>query len=227
MRKVIAIHADCDDLKFLTPLQRTLTSWVGENLSWFCLNNLLSHDPAVRALERTDDCLVLILLHGRSDGFRAGDYSSSPDEDDPAMFLKKGSMGLLAGKRVFCLSCKGNEHADEIVQKGARVFLGFDDVPFSRFDPVTGEQIYQHSLTVHCQKLILNAVTAALERLILKNESFDDVANFIKLYVRQTALEFVHENASEEYRSDVPHLFMKMADTVKVNGVGQSTFDGP
>ena len=163
MGRIITIHADCDDLKFLRPLQRTLTSWIGNDLDWHCLNSVQSHGPATEALQRVDKGLALILLHGRSDGFRAGDYCASPDDESSAMFLDRKQMDLLNGKAVFCLSCKGNEHGAEIVQRGATVFLGFDDVPFSRFDPVTRQEIYQHSLTHHCQQLVLSAVTASLE----------------------------------------------------------------
>ena len=42
--------------------------------------------------------------------------------------------------------------------------------------------------------------------------------------MRRRALDFVRQNPSEEFRNDVPNLFLKMADTVKVFGNAKLTF---
>jgi hypothetical protein len=168
--------------------------------------------------------LAIILLHGRSNGFRAGDYPMSHDDDSAAMFLRRGEMGVFHGKGVFCLSCKGIDHADEAIEKGARVFVGFGDVPFCRFDPVTEEEIPLHSLTKHCQRLILPAVLVTLERIITHDESFDEAVAYMRLWVRCKAVEFVRQNNSEEHRNDIARLFLKMAETVHVSGDGSLRF---
>jgi len=224
MAKIITVHASCDDLKFLRPVKKHLSTWVGNEASWHSLNSSVSHGPAKEELEQAQSGLAVILLHGRTDGFRAGDYAASQSDDSPAMFLKRGEMAILRGKAVFCLSCRGNKHADESIQKGAKVFLGFDDVPFYRFDPVTQEEIPLHSLTLHCQGLILAALSQALERLICRGESFDEVAKFLELWTRAKAVEFVRKNRSEQHRNDIAHLFLKMADTVRVSGNGKLRF---
>ncbi|MDB4793513.1 hypothetical protein OAG63_00605 [Methylacidiphilales bacterium] len=224
MGKIVAIHASCEDLKFLRPIKKRLSDWAGNETSWHLLNSPTSHGPAKHDLEQTQSGLGIILLHGRSDGFRGGDYAMSLHDDSPTMFLNKGEMAVFQGKAIFCLSCQGNKHAEESIQKGARVFLGFDDVPFYRFDPITHQEIPLHSLTKHCQGLIFTALSAALERLICRGESFDEIASFLELWVRAKAVEFVRQNQSEQHRNDVAHLFLKMADTIRVSGNGRLRF---
>ena len=222
--KIIAIHAACGDLKFLCQFEKTLSAWVGNDLRWHCLNSVVSHEAAKQELEQTRSGVAIILLHGRSDGFRAGDYDASQDDDSPAMFMNKGQLEPLRGKAVFCLSCKGNEHAAEAIQKGARVFVGFDDVPFYRFDPVTGNEVPLRSLTKHCQGLILSTVTATFERLIHRGASFDDAIDYLRLWVRRAAVEFVRNQKSEQHRNDIAYLFLKMEETVRVHGDGKLRF---
>lgn len=224
MSKVIVIHASCDDLRFLQPINKKFSEWVGSALAWHYLNDRTTHDPAKDDLEQLRKGLVIILLHGRSDGFRAGDYGASYADDSPAMFLKKGQMGAFQGKAVFCLSCKGNEHAAEAIQKGARVFVGFDDVPFSRFDLATGAEIPLHSLTKHCQSLILSAVIVFLYRLIQRGETFNDAVSYLRLWVRRHAIEFVRQNILEQHRNDVAYLFLRMAETIRLSGDGSLRF---
>jgi hypothetical protein len=224
MGKIVAIHASCEDLKFLRPVKKRLSDWTDNGTSWHLLNSPTSHGPAKHELEEAQSGLGIILLHGRSDGFRGGDYAMSLHDDSPAMFLNKGEMAVFRGKAIFCLSCQGNRHAEESIQKGARVFLGFNDVPFYRFDPITHEEIPLHSLTKHCQGLILATVSVVLERLIRRDESFDDVARYLQLWVRTKAVEFVRQNQLEQHRNDIAHLFLKMADTVRISGDGRLRF---
>lgn len=216
--KIVVIHADCYDLRFLKPLQKELTRFEDVEVDWHCLNSMQSHEAAKEAIQNPLTRLVCIFLHGRSDGFRAGDYEDPENPTHPAMFLKRGEMGIFKERIVFCLSCQGNLHATEAIDGGAIAYLGFDDVPFYQFDPDTGQKISQPSLTLHCQELIKFAALEALYRFVCAGEPLGEVALFIQLWVRQKASLFVRTSQSEEYRNDVPYMFMAMADTVAVAG---------
>jgi hypothetical protein len=223
--KIVVIHADCDDLRFLRPLEKELSSLDWAEIDWRYLNSMHSHDLAKEAIRNPMTRLVCIFLHGRSDGFRAGDYDDPESLSHPAMFLKRGEMGIFKGKAVFCLSCKGNLHAAEAIDGGAIAYLGFDDVPFYRFDPETEDKIPQSSLTLHCQGLIKTAAQEALYRFVCVGETMEEVASFTQLWVRQKAVEFIRTNPNEEYRNDVPHMFLIMADTVSVAGDKHVTWE--
>ena len=218
MANLVAIHADCEDLVFLKPLQKSIAGLDGVNLDWHCLNSEYSHEIAQAAINQPTVIMICIFLHGRTDGFRGGDYENARDPGKVPMFLRKGDMHVFKNKVIFCLSCNGNTHADEIVDGGAIAYLGFDDVPFARYDALTEDEIIQRSLTLHCQALIRGAVEAGLSHFIYSGETLAETASFIQLWVRKNSVKFVRENQSERYRNDIASLFMVMADTIKVFG---------
>jgi len=224
MANLVAIHADCEDLVFLKPLQKSIAGLDGVSVDWHCLNSEYSHEIAQDAIKQPTARLICIFLHGRTDGFRGGDYENEQDPNKVSMFLRKGDMHAFKDKVVFCLSCNGNTHASEVVDGGAIAYLGFDDVPFVRYDPLTEDEIVQRSLTLHCQSLIRSAVEAGLSHFIHSGETLAETASFIQLWVRQSAVEFIRNNQSERYRNDIVSLFMVMADTIKVYGNGDITW---
>jgi len=68
--------------------------------------------------------------------------------------------GYMSGKVVFCMSCDSNELAQASLDAGAIGFVGFDKIPFNRFNDAE-EPIGSHVLVKHCQeKLIAPAITA-------------------------------------------------------------------
>lgn len=126
---------------------------------------------------------------------------------------------------VFFLSCKGNMHGDEAAAGGVVSYLGFDDVPFARFNPITEQMIQENSLTAHCQSLIAEAAFQGIRRIAVFGESLGETAKFLQLWVRQKAVEFVRSYPSERYRNDIAAMFMIMADSVRVAGRPDAKLD--
>ena len=57
--------------------------------------------------------------------------------------------GYISGTVVFCMSCDSNELAQASLDAGAIGFVGFDKIPFNRFNDA-GEPIGSHVLVKHC-----------------------------------------------------------------------------
>jgi len=91
------------------------------------------------------------------------------------------------------MSCDSNELAQASLNAGATGFVGFDKIPFNRFNDAGGP-IGSHVLVKHCQeKLIAPAFTAALERFFTGRASLDEAVDYLRLWITKNAVAYVRQ----------------------------------
>jgi hypothetical protein len=130
------------------------------------------------------------------------------------------------GKVVFCMSCDSNGLAQTSLEAGAVAFVGFDEIPFNRFD-VAGEPIGSHVLVKHCQELIAGAFQATLERFLAGRESLNQSVDHLRMRIAQMAVSYVRqmEPKGVKERKEIAALFMKVRAGVKYHGQRGICFD--
>ena len=193
---------------------------LGSQLKVFELADCASHADALLALRQAVEGFVVIFAHGSGNYLRGGEYRSraSGENIEIEKFLTKNDLNVFSGKVVFCMSCDSNELAQVSIDAGAIAFVGFDEVPFNRFNDA-GEPIGSHVLVKHCQeKLIAPAVTAALERFLTGRASLDEAVDYFRLWVTKYAVAYVREYRSVKERRELAALFLKVKNGVRYFG---------
>ncbi len=186
----------------------------------FELADRASHADAVLTLRQAVEGFVVIFAHGSGDYLRGGENRSraSGENIEIEKFLTRDDLNAFCGKVVFCMSCDSNELAQSSIDACAIAFVGFDEIPFNRFNDA-GEPIGSHVLVKHCQeKLIAPAVTAALERFLTGRASLDEAIDYLRLWVTKNAVAYVREYKSVKERREVAALFLKVKDGVRYYG---------
>jgi len=118
-------------------------------------------------------------------------------------FLTRDDLNAFTGKVVFCMSCDSNELAQASLDAGAIGFVGFDKIPFNRFNDAE-EPIGSHVLVKHCQeKLIAPAITAVLERFLTGRASLDEAVDYLRLWITKNAVAYVRQYTSVKERREV------------------------
>lgn len=179
------------------------------------------------ALKQAPDGLVVIFTHGCGDYLRGGEYRSrlSGENVEIDKFLTRSDLDTFRGKVVFCMSCDSNELAQASIAAGAIAFVGFDAIPFDRFNEA-GDSIGSDVLVKHCQeRLLAPAINTALERFLKGQASLDEAVDYLRLWVSKTAVAYVRKFTSVKERREVAALFLKLRDGVRYHGPRGIKFD--
>lgn len=221
LKTSICIHAQSSDLKFLNRVTNRIVKLLGARLTTYRLNDRASHADAKLALKQAPEGFVVIFAHGCGDYLRGGEYriTGSAEHVEVEKFLTREHLNLFEGKVVFCMSCDSNSLAQASLDAGAVAFIGFEQIPFNRFD-AQGEPIGSHVLVKHCQELIADAITAALERFLTGRESLDESIDFLRLSISKTAIDYVREMEVKgvKERKEVAALFLKVKNGIQYRG---------
>lgn len=216
----LCLHAKSSDLHFLNPVKNRIAKLLESQLRVFELDKQVSHADSVLALRRAVDGFVVIFAHGSGDYLRGGEYRrrATGESVEIEKFLTRDDLSVFSGKVVFCMSCDSNELAQASLDAGAIAFVGFDEIPFNRFNDA-GEPTGSHVLVKHCQeKLIAPAITAALERFLTGRATLDEAADYLRLWITKSAVGYVRQYTSVKERREVAALFLKIKDGVRYHG---------
>ena len=192
MKPILIIRPHDSSTSFLERIKNHLVNEFVDDLHYFNIKlNDQSHLQCVeRIKQHPENGIVIFLGHGRSDGLlgsRGDLYENSefvsPEarEEDPEHyyfkdnFITAGNIDLFANKKVFCLACRSNEIAELAINNGARVFIGFGDIPTSlaEFQIKGGEA--NSTMVITMKTEINRIIKSSLAHCIRKNSSFDEL----------------------------------------------------
>jgi hypothetical protein len=219
LSSALCLHAKSADLKFLNRVRNRIKKLLGPQVQIFEMGNTISHGKAKRALERATEGFVVVLVHGTSDYLKGGEYRSKMSSEicEVDRFLTRKDLSVFKGKVVFCMSCDSNGLAQSALNAGALAFVGFDEVPFNRFD-ASGEPVGSYVLKKHCQELIAEAVQTSLERFLTGKTTLDEAIDFLRLWISHKAVAYVRRNTSVKERREVAALFLRVKDGLRYHG---------
>ena len=138
-------------------------------------------------------------------------------------FLTTRDTNLFRGKVIFCLSCDSNGLAYASLAAGAHAFVGFNDVPFNRYDE-NGNPINNKEFERHAQQMIADAIKATIERFVTGKATLDEAIAFLRLSICQDAVRFVRKFRSFKQRRELAALLLRVKDGVRYHGQLGITF---
>ena len=225
LNKAICLHAQTDDLKFLNPVRTRMGKLLDEDFLGFCFGDKNSAADARHALEKAESSFVVIFAHGGSDYIRGGEYVHRITREiiEATKFLTVHDVNVFDGKVVFCMSCDSNGFAHASLTAGAQAFVGFDDVPFNRYD-ADGNPTSNREFELHAQRLLAAAIKAAIERFLSGGATLGEAVAFLRLWICQEAVRFVRTSRSFKQRSEVAALLLRVKDGVCYHGTSEVRF---
>ena len=214
------VHADPDPVSRRIPLEKAVA---GKRYWALALEAFRLSKQAGSILETPEDLEVGSTRVPASRQTARSVYVNYAPSTIPQVSLKEvrrrdDAAMLFSGKVVFCMSCDSNELAQASLDAGAIGFVGFDKIPFNRFNDAE-EPIGSHVLVKHCQeKLIAPAITAALERFLTGRATLDEAVDYLRLWITKNAVAYVREYTSVKERREVAALFLKVKDGLRYHG---------
>ena len=219
LKTVICVRALADDLKFLRPVTNRMKKLLGKELKFYELTNQASHAVTKIALRNQPYDFAVLFAHGGRDYLRGGEYQvrATGENIETEKFLKSSELGIFRNKVIFCMSCDSNGIARAALQSGALAFVGFDKVPFNRFDE-EGEPIGSHVLVKHCQDILADSVKLSLERFFRGNGSLDESVEYLRTVLVKRAIEYVRKNKSVKERREIAALLLQTKSGLRYHG---------
>lgn len=192
---------------------------VGSKIKVCELENQASHADAMIKLKNEPYDFALFFAHGGSDYLRGGEYQIRATGENVATekFLKRDDLPIFKDKVVFCMSCDSNGLAQAAIDHGAHAFVGFDKIPFNRFND-EGESIGSHVLVMNCQKILAEAVKAALERFVTGRSTLDESVDYLRFALVKQAIDYVRKNTSVKEKREVAALLLQTKNGLRYHG---------
>jgi len=225
--KALCLHAAAEDLKFLNPVRNRMAKLLGNRFRGFCFGDQSSVNDARIALTRSEGSLIVIFAHGGSDYVRGGEYVHRVTREviEAKKFLTLEDMNLFRGNAVFCMSCDSNGLASTSLAAGAKAFVGFNEIPFNRYD-ARGKLVTNREFEQHAQKLLANATKCCIERFLSGQMTLEESVGFLRLCVCQHAVQFVRRFPSLKPRREIAALLLRMKEGVRYYGEADVRFVG-
>lgn len=221
INKAICVRANADDLKFLRSVTKRMETLLGSKFKICELGNQASHVEAMLKLKNGPYDLALFFAHGGRDYLRGGEYVSRMTRDnvETEKFLTRNDLPIFKNKIVFCMSCDSNGLAREAIEYGATAFVGFDKIPFNRFDE-EGRPIYSNVLMIRCKEILAEAVKASLEKFFIHRATLDESVNYLRFYLIKRAIQYVRSQKSntEVERLEVAAFLLQTKDGLRYYG---------
>lgn len=171
-----------------------------------CLKNIVDH---------SENGLVLFMGHGRSDflyGSKGKYYSELVSEDAKKEhpedyfykeeFITINNIEVFNNKKVICLSCNSNgKIGSEAIRSGAKVFLGFGDLPTSMEElKEHGEENKTGTSLILIEKVLKSEINYIIKKSVeyaIKNKyNFEQLNDFIRFLTNQK-ISFYLKNQSK------------------------------
>jgi hypothetical protein len=146
-KKVLIVHPYDKSTRFLERIKNYLQAEFPEDSHYFNVKpNLKSHNQCLELImDFSNNHLLLFMGHGKSNSLYGakGDYYGTLENNDvksekPDLYyynddyINLENIDVLKDKKVIVLSCNSNSQIGrKAVAKGAKVFLGFGDLPTS------------------------------------------------------------------------------------------------
>lgn len=219
LKKVICVRALADDLKFLRPVTNRMVKLLGSNLRVCELGNQASHADAMMVLKKQRFDFAVFFAHGGSDYLRGGEYQirATGENIETEKFLTSADLEVFRDKVIFCMSCDSNGLARAAMENGVRGFVGFDKVPFNRFDE-KGEPIGSHVLVKHCQDILADSVKLSLERFLGGVASLDESVEHLRMLLVKRAIRYVRKCTSVKERREIAALILQTKSGLRYHG---------
>ncbi len=183
------------------------------------LSNQTSHAAATVALKNGQYDFAVFFAHGGSNYLRGGEYQirATGENIETEKFLTHSDLPLFQGKVVFCMSCDSNGMAGASLDSGVQSFVGFDKIPFNRFDD-KGEPIGSFVLVKHCQEILADSVKLALERFLKGEVTLDESIELLRMVLVKRAIEYVRKHPSVKERREIAALLLQTKNGILYHG---------
>ncbi len=238
-KKILIVHPYDKSTSFLDRIKNHLQTEFSEDIHCFNVKpNEASHKQCLSAINNfSTKGLVLFMGHGKSNclyGAKGDFYGSLENElvktENPEKYfyednyINERNLSIFEGKRVISLSCNSNgKIGRKAVECGAKVFLGFGDLPTSVGElEEQGEESksgvslarIEQALKTEINDIVKKSVRIGIE----KNYSFLELVHLISFISNQKISHYLVNQKKVSERKIIANYIYSFKKGIKIYG---------
>lgn len=236
-KQILIVHPNDKTTSFLDKIKRYLIGKFEGNVHHFNIQpNEQSHkDCLERISSHSESGLIIFLGHGRSDklfGSKGKSFESAElvsefaKQENPEdyyyndNFINENNADVFSKKKVFCLACNSNEKiAKYAIEKGARTFVGFGDIPTSREEFEDDGIGNVSNDIVKAMKTELNyIIKKGIEYGISNSYNFQQLQDFTAFLINQKIAEYLVEKKNYNERHLLTDYLYQLKKDIAIFG---------
>ncbi|MEM6298114.1 MAG: hypothetical protein AAF740_05430 [Bacteroidota bacterium] len=238
-KKVLIIHPHDKSTSFLERIRNYLSFELQNSVHYFNIKpNELSHNECLKVIKDFPSSgLVLFMGHGRSNclyGAVGDDYGTMPSEDailehpdryfSNENYINLENVGVFREKKVIALTCNSNDQIGrEAIRSGAKVFLGFGNLPTSIEElKEEGEQEKRGLSLSTVEKALKSEINYVIKKSIVigitKNHSFGELMNVIWFVTNQRISDYLVNKKTISERKVIANYLYRFKREIKIHG---------
>jgi len=200
-KKILIIHPLDKTTQFLNRIKNHLFKNFKNKIHVFNIQRTeTSHEQCLQKIrDHSAKGLIIFLGHGRSDklfGSKGDNYNAIVDEEIQLEhpqdyyykqdFITPENADVFKDKKVFCLACNSNEKiAKCAIEKGARSFVGFGDIPTSYDEFMDKNQNVHNSIVPKIKAELVYIIKKGLDLAIQNNCTLKELESYIDFITSQ------------------------------------------
>lgn len=240
-KKVLIVHPYDKSTTFLDKIKSHLQMEFSDNLHYFNVKpNKTSHTQCINTIKDFSvNGLLIFMGHGKSNCFYGakGDYygtlenelvkTEEPDkyfyEDN---FINEQNLSVFKNKKIIGLSCNSNAQIGrKSVENGAKVFLGFGDLPTSIEELIEkGEEGKAGVSLGKIEKALKTEINDIIKKSIrigiIKEYSFKKLVELIQFITNQKITYYLVNQKKVNERKLIANYLYTFKKDIKVYGNG-------
>ncbi|MCK4338742.1 MAG: hypothetical protein KAW87_01975 [Candidatus Cloacimonetes bacterium] len=120
--------------------------------------------------------------------------------------------------KVFCLACKSKTLGSYAIKAGAKVYVGFDAVPFSLNGNMIGKRAFRQ-IKFELRSAVYDSLLSAIEN----NYSFNQLSRYLKLRINKKRIDLMlnKEKKGKERRIKIARILGSIKNGITLFGDGE------
>ncbi|SDU11885.1 hypothetical protein SAMN04487762_1908 [Polaribacter sp. Hel1_33_78] len=247
-KSLLIIHPEDSTTGFLDKIKNHLNGELTDLTHHYNVKpNEESHQNCLQSIsEHPENGLILFMGHGRSNylygakgksfdnAFVSEDAKKEHSEDyfHKEEFITFDNIDKFKKKKVFCLTCNSNgKIGKESIKKGAKVFLGFGDLPTSIEElkeqgeenkPGTSLASIERVLKTEINYIIKKSITIGIK----KNQTFEQLFELIRFMTNQRISYYLVDQKKVSERKLIANYLYDFKKGIVVYGNGKEKLIG-
>lgn len=240
-KKLLIVHPYDKSTRFLERIKNYLQADFPNDSHYYSVKpNIESHNQCLEAISNfSASHLILFMGHGKSNRLYGakGDYYGTLENNDvknenPDLyyynddFINVGNIDILKDKKIIALSCNSNAQIGrEAVAKGAKVFLGFGDLPTSIAElKEKGEENksgvslgkIEQGLKTEINDIIKKSIVISIK----KNYTFNELVDLICFVTSQKISHYLVNQKKLSERKLIANYLYTFKNEIRIYGNG-------
>lgn len=235
-KQILIIHPNDKTTRFLDRIKNHLIELFSSEVHHFNIYpNDQSHQECLKRISlHPESGLIIFLGHGRKDtlyGSKGKFYEGSEyisqvaKEEHPDYyyyndnFIHEGNIDVFAGKKIICLACNSNSKIGDLaIEKGAKSFLGFGNIPTSLNEFEDKEKIVTNELVTKMKSELNYIMKTSLALGISNGLTFEQLIDYIKFITNQRMTNILMNEKEFKERFFLADQLYFLKNDVKVIG---------